>query len=99
MRDAHVPATLAPYPDKTLVDYLRQSASDVPHETAILFKGSRVSFQDLDTLSDRFAASLQSFGVQHGDRVALVLPNCPQFLIAQFGAWKTGAVILPLNPL
>ena len=50
-------------------------------------------------LSDRFAAALDAFGVRPGDRVALILPNCPQFLIAEFGAWKAGASILPLNPL
>ena len=50
-------------------------------------------------LSDRFAASLVAAGVTKGDRVALLLPNCPQFLIAEFGAWKAGATVLPLNPL
>jgi long-chain acyl-CoA synthetase len=98
-RDPHVPASLAPYPDKTLVDYLRDNASAVPGEPALLFKGTQLSFKELDALSTRFAATLKALGVQRGDRVALVLPNCPQFLIAEFGAWKTGAAILPLNPL
>jgi long-chain acyl-CoA synthetase len=97
--DPHVPATLSPYPDKTLVDYLRDSASAVPGEPALFFKGGRLSFKELDTLSDRFAAALGSFGVQRGDRVALVLPNCPQFLIAELGVWKAGGTVLPLNPL
>ena len=57
-RDPHVPATLSPYPDKTLVDYLRDSASAVPGEPALFFKGGRLSFKELDTLSDRFAATL-----------------------------------------
>ena len=38
-------------------------------------------------------------GIRKGDRVALLLPNCPQFLIAEIGAWKAGATVLPLNPL
>ena len=97
--DPHVPPSLAPYPDKTLVDYLRNSASAVPDEPAIFFKGGRLSFKAWDSLSDRFAEALRSFGVRSGDRVALILPNCPQFLIAEFGAWKAGAAILPLNPL
>jgi long-chain acyl-CoA synthetase len=97
--DAYVPATLSPYPEKTLVDYLREHASAAPDAPAVLFKGSRLSYADLDRLSDRFAAALARQGVRRGDRVALVLPNCPQFLIAELGAWKVGAVVLPLNPL
>src|SRR5258706_2752829 len=97
--DPHVPTTLSPYPDRTLVDYLRDSASAAPGEPALFFKGGRLSFRELDTLSDRFAAALGSFGVQRGDRVALVLPNCPQFLIAELGVWKAGGTVLPLNPM
>jgi len=48
-------------------------------------------------LSDTFAAALVALGVEKGERVALHLPNCPQFVIAQLGAWKAGAVV-PLNP-
>lgn len=97
--DAYVPVTLSPYPEKTLVDYLRDHAAAAPDAPAVLFKGNRLSYADLDRLSDRFAAALARYGVQHGDRIALVLPNCPQFLIAELGAWKAGAIVLPLNPL
>src|SRR4051812_44868781 len=91
--DAHVPASLAPYPDKTLVDYVREHAAAAPDADAILFKGSRLSYAELDRLSGRFATALLQLGVQRGDRVALVLPNCPQFLIAELGAWKAGATV------
>ena len=97
--DADVPLSLAPYPAKTLVDYIRENADAQPGGAAIFFKGSTISNADLDKLSDRFAASLISSGIRKGDRVALVLPNCPQFLIAEIGAWKAGATVLPLNPL
>jgi long-chain acyl-CoA synthetase len=50
-------------------------------------------------LSDAFATSLTELGVRKGDRVALALPNCPQFLIAELGAWKAGAIVCPFNPL
>src|SRR5438552_1941148 len=86
--DRHVPATLSPYPEKTLVDYLRGSAVETPGAHALLFKGRALSYAEVDRLSDRFAAALVKIGVQRGDRVALILPNCPQFLIAEFGAWK-----------
>ena len=65
---------------------------------ALLFKGATVSYGQLDTESTAFAAALWSLGVRKGDRVALLLPNCPQFLIAEFGAWKTGAVVVAVNP-
>src|SRR5688572_11475370 len=97
--DPDVPLSLAPYPTKTLVDYIRENADARPSGPAIFFKGSTISNADLDKLSDRFAASLISSGIRKGDRVALVLPNCPQFLIAEIGAWKAGATVLPLNPL
>jgi long-chain acyl-CoA synthetase len=98
-RDPHVPPSLAPYPHKTLLDYVHEHALNKPEDSAVLFKGSRLSYKDLDALSSRFAAALASLGVRRGDRVALVLPNCPQFLIAEIAAWKIGAIVLPLNPL
>jgi long-chain acyl-CoA synthetase len=97
--DPEVPTSLAPYPDKTLVDYIRETARERPDAPAILFKGTKLSSLDVDRLSDNFAASLADAGIRKGDRVALVLPNCPQFLIAEIGAWKAGATVIPLNPL
>jgi long-chain acyl-CoA synthetase len=97
--DADVPGSLAPYPRKTLIDYAAENARQQPDAPAIFFKGSSLSNADLVRLSDRFASGLVNAGVHPGDRVALVLPNCPQFVIAEFGAWKAGATVLPLNPL
>jgi len=96
--DDGVPASLEPYPDRTLIDYLADAARAHPAHPALLFKGARVSYGELQRLSDVFAAALQSLGVKPGHRVALVLPNCPQFFIAEFGAWKAGAIVSPLNP-
>ena len=96
--DPGVPSTLAPYPNRTLLDYLSDDARDKPHQAALLYKGASVSYAELDRLSDACAAALGSLGVKRGDRVALLLPNCPQFFIAQFGAWKIGAIVAPLNP-
>jgi long-chain acyl-CoA synthetase len=96
--DAGVRQSLAPYPRKTLVDYLGELAAGHSSKPAMLFKGSSVSYGQLDAESTAFAAALQAMGVRKGDRVALVLPNCPQFLIAQFGAWKAGAIVVAVNP-
>jgi long-chain acyl-CoA synthetase len=97
--DAGVPATLAPYPNRTLVDYLSDYARTAPDNPALLFKGATITYSELDRLSSAFAAALAALGVARGDRVGLLLPNCPQFFIAQFGAWKLGAIVAPLNPI
>src|SRR5262245_19292708 len=96
--DSNVRPSLAPYPQATLLDYLSRLAREHGHKPALLFKGTAVSYARLETESNAFAAALVAGGVKPGDRVALVLPNCPQFFVAQFGAWKAGAVVVPLNP-
>jgi long-chain acyl-CoA synthetase len=96
--DEGVPTTLHPYPDRTLVDYLREAARFWPERPALFFKGATIDYSQLDKWSDRFASGLVSLGVKRGDRVAIVLPNCPQFIIAEVGAWKAGAIACPINP-
>ena len=96
--DAGVPASLLPYPDRTLVDYLEDSARARPDRPAVLFKGATLTWREIERLSDACASAFAALGIARGDRIALLLPNCPQFLIAQFGAWKIGAIVAPLNP-
>ncbi|PYP66796.1 MAG: AMP-dependent synthetase, partial [Gemmatimonadetes bacterium] len=96
--DASVPATLEPYPERTLLDYLSDATRARPDHPALIFKGRAMSCSELERLSDAFGAALVDFGVRPGDRVALCLPNCPQFLIGQYGAWKAGAIVCPFNP-
>jgi long-chain acyl-CoA synthetase len=97
--DEGVPKTLRPYPERTLLDYIADSAREKPDVPAILFKGLRVTYGELERLSDAFAVGLAGLGVKKGDRVALLLPNSPQFIIAELGAWKAGATVFPLNPI
>ena len=96
--DDDVKQSLEPYPRATLIDYLDGLARDHAPKTALLFKGTAVSYGQLDTESTAFAAALWDLGVRPGDRVALLLPNCPQFFVAEFGAWKTGAIVVAVNP-
>src|SRR3989442_3910394 len=101
-----VPHTLD-YPAIPLQQFLTDTAARHPRAVAMVFgavvrhrliEGS-LTYAELDRLADRFAAGLQSLGVRKGDRVALLLPNCPQFVIAFYGALRAGAVVVPCNPL
>src|SRR5437763_15658662 len=96
--DEGVPASLEPYPDLTLIDYLREDATKWPDRPFLLFQGATVDYRRLAAESDAFAVALDSMGVKAGDRVGICLPNCPQFLVAEFGVWKVGAIACPFNP-
>ncbi len=78
---------------------LSESARSSPHHPVAVFDGGRLTYAELDAASDRVAANLAAAGIGAGDRVALQLPNIPQFLIAYFGILKAGAVVVPLNVL
>jgi long-chain acyl-CoA synthetase len=97
--DPGVPHTLEPYPRQTILDYVSEAARARPDHPALLFKGSRISYGALERSSDACAAAFRALGVKRGDRVALLLPNCPQFVVAELGAWKLGAIVAPLNPV
>jgi long-chain acyl-CoA synthetase len=97
--DKGMPYTLAPYPELTLMDVLSKSASQRSNHAALLFQGNTISYGELERQSAVFAGALMEIGIKPGDRVALLLPNSPQFIISMFGAWKAGGIIVPLNPL
>jgi long-chain acyl-CoA synthetase len=97
--DPDVPPTLEPYPNRTLLDYFADNVRERPGQPALLYKGSTLTYAALDRLSDACAAAFQSLGVKRGHRVGLLLPNCPQFFIAELGAWKLGAIVAAINPI
>jgi long-chain acyl-CoA synthetase len=79
---------------------LRQSAARLPDKTAlVLDQGARLSYAELDTLSDRVAANLVADGLAPGAPVGLMLPNLAEFVFAYFGILKAGGVVVPINPL
>jgi long-chain acyl-CoA synthetase len=94
----HVPKEL-PLPEKSMPDLFEESAGRAPDRDAVRYFDESVSYGELDDLAGRFAALLAARGVEKGDRVAVYTQNNPQFLVAQYGAWKRGAVIVPLNPM
>ncbi len=87
------------YPEQPVFSLLDQTAARVPNRVAIIFGGMELTYAELKDLSDRFANALVSMGLKKGEKVAIHLPNCPQFAIAYYGAIKAGAVFTPLSPL
>ncbi|WP_137388994.1 AMP-binding protein [Rhodoligotrophos defluvii] len=82
-----------------LTEYLRAWAARTPDKPVVVFYGRELSYGELDRLSDRFAAMLRNRGLEPGDRVAVFLPNCPQFYIVFFGILKAGCVHVPVSPM
>nr|MDO8076091.1 AMP-binding protein [Candidatus Freyarchaeota archaeon] len=82
-----------------LHEYLEKHAERNPSKDYLIYYGKRITYGEMDELSNRFANYLIENGVGKGDRVALILANVPQFYICYFGAFKAGAVCVLLNPL
>lgn len=96
--DEGVPHTLTPS-DITVPDYLRWAAENHPRQTATVFMGARLSYQDMLEQVQRLASALHELGIQKGDRVALLLPNCPQMVISYYATLWLGGVTVLTNPL
>ncbi|MBK4162817.1 AMP-binding protein [Corynebacterium macginleyi] len=84
--------------DATLTDFLATAVANFPHRPATFFEGETLSYKELDTRIAAAAGGLQEMGIRPGDRVALVLPNCPQHVIAFFAVLRLGAVVVEHNP-
>ncbi|MEH1100286.1 long-chain-fatty-acid--CoA ligase [Micromonospora sp. CPCC 205561] len=93
-----VPATVAPS-DESLVDLLRDAARRFGPRVALDFYGATTTYADLVDQVGRAAEALRRLGVERGDRVALVLPNCPQHVVAFYAVLRLGAVVVEHNPL
>ncbi len=86
-------------PQVPLQEILHKSANDFPLKTSIIYGEREITYGNLETLSNQFAQSLVKLGVKKGDRVAIFLPNVPQFLVAYFGVLGAGAVVTAINPM
>lgn len=93
-----IPASLT-YPELTLGNILAETALKYPGHTALLFFGRKITYAELDGLVNRFSHTLSGLGVKKGDRVALMLPNIPQMVIAYYGTLRIGAIAVATNPL
>lgn len=83
----------------SLTDFSRSSAEEHRDKTAVTFYGATFDFARLEALSEEMAASLAARGVKKGDRVALMLPNCPQYVLSFFATVRLGAIVTQLNPI
>jgi long-chain acyl-CoA synthetase len=94
-----VPHTVEPYPDLSVFGMLEESARTNPDATAIGWFGKRRSYAWLLSEVERCSAALAGLGVGRGDRVALIMPNCPQYIVAFYATVRLGAVVVGNNPL
>src|SRR5437879_4401496 len=95
--DPGIPAMLR-YPDVPLQAMLDEAAESYPNATATIFFNAKRTYRSISEDAWRFANGLRRVGVKKGDRVALVLPNTPQFVVAFYGALRAGAVLVCGNP-
>ncbi|HZK18505.1 MAG TPA: long-chain fatty acid--CoA ligase [Clostridia bacterium] len=96
--DSGVPHSMD-YPEKPVVDLVKRHINNSPGRTAVLFFGKKISYGELGKAIDAFSFSLKKMGVKRGSKVALLLPNCPQYIIAYYAILSLGAVVVPVNPL
>ncbi|MDH3897398.1 MAG: AMP-binding protein, partial [Deltaproteobacteria bacterium] len=95
--DKGVPFEIDP-PEDPLPRQLEKAARDFPQVTATEFVGAQLTYQQLADHVGRFAASLSQLGVKPGDRVAIMLPNCPQTIISYYAVLSIGGVAVMTNP-
>ncbi|CAN5715690.1 long-chain fatty acid--CoA ligase [soil metagenome] len=95
---SYVPAEL-PLPTRSMIELFEESASRNPDGDAVRYFDGAISYAELDRMAESFAALLAESGIGKGDRVAVYMQNNPQFLVAQYGAWKRGCVVVPINPM
>jgi long-chain acyl-CoA synthetase len=94
-----MPHSLAPYPRESVFSLLRSAAAGFPDKPALAFFGARMTYAKLLSEVERFSAVLAGLGVRQGDRVGMILPNCPEYVIAFFACQWIGAVAVGNNPL
>jgi len=87
------------YPNVPLYYFVEEAARKYPDQVAMIIKDGKVTYRQFNELSDRMAAALAGLGVKKGDRVAILMANCPQFLISYFGILKAGGIVVACNPL
>src|SRR6267143_97731 len=87
------------YPRRPLHEILRITAVEVPDRPATAFFGAHLTFGQIKEQADKFATALARLGIRQKDRVGIMLPNCPQYIVATFAILRLGATVVNINPL
>jgi long-chain acyl-CoA synthetase len=95
--DYWVPPSLT-YPGRPLPEILDSVAVETPDRPATAFLGAALTFREIKNRSDKLAAALARRGIVKGDRIGVMLPNCPQYIIAAFAILRLGAIVVNVNP-
>ena len=96
--EADVPKTID-YPEVPLYHFLENAAENHPDRACAIFKGSAITFAEMDEITDHLANALVTMGVKKGTPVAIFMPNSPQFVIAFYAILKAGGIVVATNPL
>ncbi|MCD4684633.1 MAG: AMP-binding protein, partial [Anaerolineae bacterium] len=105
--DADVPQTLAPYPEHPLQNFLIDAGKQYGDAVATIMSAKlpvlgrlkhTLTYREVDAYSDALAAGLVDLGITKGDRVAIIMPNCPQFVITFYAILKAGGTVVAINP-
>jgi len=96
--DEGVPTSID-YGETTLNDFLANAVRDFPERTALIFEGAKMTYRQLFEQVKRFATAMADLGMKKGDRVAIQLPNTPQFVIAFYGIQYLGGTVVMTNPM
>lgn len=83
--------------DRTMGRVLAEKAKRIPHKTFLIWKGQKTSYGEVEAITNRYANGFAALGFKHGDHVAIMLPNCPEFFWTVWGLNKLGAVAVPIN--
>ncbi|WP_144113820.1 AMP-binding protein [Paraburkholderia sp. BCC1886] len=83
--------------DRTMGRVIAEKAKRIPQKTFLIWKGQKTTYGELETITNRYANGFAAQGVRHGDHVAIMLPNCPEFFWTVWGLNKLGAVAVPIN--
>jgi long-chain acyl-CoA synthetase len=91
--------SLVPYPEHPVFKLLDDTTTAFPSQIAIEYLGHKIRYSELSEMVNRLANAFIALGVKKGDKVAVVLPNCPQFIITDFATMKAGATVIPCSSL
>jgi len=87
------------YPPVPLFYFMEEAARKYPDRPCTIFKGAKITYAEMNALTDRLAAGLAELGVKKGDPVGIFMPNSPQFVMAFYAILKAGGVVVATNPL